>query len=270
MIYLFGSNGMLGSYVYSVLKNGHDIKCITRKEFDILNDDWDKLFRLFDHITHNDVIINCAGSIPQKNKNNDIDKYVRINTLFPHKLEHMKIIYGCNVILISTDCVFDGVSGQYDENSKQYTKDIYGITKYLGESSKCTVIRTSIIGEEPDPYNLLQWVISNKDNTINGYDNVYWNGVTCLTLATFIKNMIDSNVYWSGVKHLYSNTVVSKYELCKLINEIYNLNVTINKTNIEYDKNMTLSSKYKDMETKHIKEQIIDMFKYNLYNRKFI
>ena len=39
MIYIFGSTGMLGTYVKKILSNTFDITDITRKEYDILNDE---------------------------------------------------------------------------------------------------------------------------------------------------------------------------------------------------------------------------------------
>ena len=96
--------------------------------------------------------------------------------------------------------------------------DIYGTTKSLGESQKSTIIRTSIIGEELTGQNsLLEWIKSNKNKTINGFANHYWNGVTCLTLSKIIKSIIDKKDYWTGVRHIFSPNTVTKYDLCKYI-----------------------------------------------------
>ena len=46
MIYIFGSTGMLGTYVKKILSDTFDITHITRKEYDILNDEWSKLNKL--------------------------------------------------------------------------------------------------------------------------------------------------------------------------------------------------------------------------------
>ena len=74
------------------------------------------------------------------------------------------------------------------------------MSKSLGELCKPTIIRISIIGEEVNnKRSLLEWVKSNSGKEINGYENHYWNGVTCLQLA-------------------------------KIVNEIYGLKITIDKT----------------------------------------
>ena len=69
-ILLFGSSGMLGRYVYYNLKETYSVICIKREQFDIENDELSKLEHLLcDILKENDIIINCAGIIPQKIKN---------------------------------------------------------------------------------------------------------------------------------------------------------------------------------------------------------
>ena len=138
------------------------------------------------------------------------------------------------MIHITTDCVFSGINGKYDELSIHDSKEIYGISKSLGEVDQVTIIRTSIIGEEiRNKYSLLEWIKSNKGKEINGYVNHFWNGVTCLELAKVIEYMIRNNYFWKGVRHIYSPEIVSKYELITMINEIYELDIKLHKCETE-------------------------------------
>lgn len=228
-IILFGSNGMLGKYVYSVLKNHYNVYRFTRDNYDILNDDLDLLeTKITDLLSNDDIIINCSGVIPQKVGLDNYKTYIKINTLFPHILENISKKYNYKFIHITTDCVFSGKTGNYTEKDLHDASDIYGISKSLGEPKKSTVIRTSIIGEDSaNNKSLLEWVRSNKGNQINGYKNHYWNGITCLTCANIIYKIINENLYWGGVKHIYSPDIVSKYDLCNYINDIYDLNIDV-------------------------------------------
>jgi dTDP-4-dehydrorhamnose reductase len=264
-IILFGSNGMLGRYVFIVLKEKYQIECITRDKYDIENDTWDKLNLLLKNIVKKgDVIINCAGIIPQKYNSTNYKTYIKVNTLFPHKLNELSNIYDGHFIHITTDCVYDGKKGSYSIEDEHNAKDIYGVSKSLGEPHNATVIRTSIIGEElTGKKSLIEWVKSNKDSKINGYTNHYWNGVTCLTLANFIKAIIDNSSYWKGVKHICSDNIVSKYELCCYINEIYKLNINIEKYEDSISKNMTLSGNSITIR-KNIYQQIEELYYFNL------
>ena len=47
--------------------------------------------------TENNIIISCAGIIPQNYKNDNIKSYIRVNSLFPRKLNEISKQY--NVIL---------------------------------------------------------------------------------------------------------------------------------------------------------------------------
>lgn len=257
-IILFGSTGMLGNYVRTWLANDFEIICILRNEFDIESNDWDKLYEILKIVDDEDIIINCAGAIPQKDC--PIRKYISLNTLFPVKLTEI-IKDKCEIIHITTDCVFSGRKGSYYENDIHDAEDIYGISKSLGEPKDACVIRTSIIGEELyGKKSLIEWLKSSKNGDIDGYNNFLWNGITCLEVAKIISNIIKTNTYWKGIRHFYSNTPVSKYQLCSIINDVYELNMNINK-NETIVKNMTLLSKITEPR-EHINELIKTQYDY--------
>ena len=120
-----------------------------------------------------------------------------------------------------------------------------------------------IIGEELySKKSLLEWVISNKGSTIEGYTTHYWNGVTCLTLSNIISKIVNENLYWKGVKHIASPEMVSKFQLCEYINQIYDLNLKIVPIEKEY-KNLTLKSD-NIFKTDSIYDQIDTQKKYNI------
>ena len=265
-IILFGSTGMLGRYVFNILQNYYEVVCINRIDFDIINDNWSKLHEILNtNLKSNDIIINCAGIIPQKYNDNDYKTYIRVNTLFPHKLNEISLQNNYKLIHITTDCVFDGSKGDYIIGDKHSATNIYGISKSLGEPEEATIIRTSIIGEELlGKKSLIEWVKSKKNGVINGYTNHFWNGVTCLELAKYIKNIIDISGFWLGVRHIFSPNIVTKYELCCYINEIYDLNINIEKYEDSTSKNMTLSDNNNNNITKQIYEQLINLHTFKL------
>lgn len=230
-ILVFGSTGMLGRYIFNVLNQQHHVRCVNREQYDILRQTWkdlEKLLITLFQTCNYDVVVNCIGAIPQKyNKENNYE-YIKINTLFPHKLNEYLKTFNCKFIHITTDCVFDGQRGNYSEHDPHTEKGIYGTSKSLGEPHDATVIRTSIIGEEWYSHcSLLEWLIHNKNKEIKGFVDHYWNGVTCLTLSNIINEIITRHLYWNGVRHIFSPEVVSKHELCQMINEIYQLEINI-------------------------------------------
>ena len=121
----------------------------------------------------------------------------------------------------------------------------YGITKTICECSYISNIRSSIIGEETkNKRSLLEWVRSNKNGQINGFENYYWNGVTCLEMAKIIDEIIVKDIFWEGIRHVYSPRKVSKYELVSLISKYYKLDIKIKKQFLEEKIDRTLSSIY--------------------------
>lgn len=264
-IYIFGSNGMLGTYLTTYLKNFYNVIPLTRNNFNIAETNFNGYDFYFDgKLNSDDIIINAAGIIKQKSfTTKDL---ICVNSLFPHILAELKNKYKCNVIHVTTDCVFSGLRGNYDEKDLHDCTDDYGKSKSLGESSSLTNIRTSIIGEENQgKKSLLEWCRSNKNQQVYGFLNHTWNGVSCLELAKIIKTIIENNLYWKGTKHIFSPNNVNKYELVKCISDIYELNLNIETKNTEKHCHRTLTSIYKENWTeKTIQEQIKDLYNYKI------
>ena len=247
-ILILGSEGMAGRYINNFLPlSWSPDKCpeiigLNRDKFNAFNADAYTLIDLFNkyRISKGHTIINCIGTI--KPRVDELGKYnaIIVNSVLPHILSEVVSYIGVHLIHITTDCVFSGKrpnpygpreKGNYAEDDPHDAEDVYGKTKSLGEQEYATIIRTSIIGEEKGRVqrSLLQWVIDNKGKSINGYTNHYWNGITCLRLTQIIGQIISTGTYWSGVKHVYSH-IVSKYELVRAISNIYNLDITVVKT----------------------------------------
>lgn len=272
-IIIFGSNGMLGNYVKTYLtKHHYEIICLTRDDYDLSNISFESLDTLLikKNIMPNDVIINCAGIIPQSSNQHTLvsSLYFKINSLFPVILSSICNKYSAKMIHITTDCVFSGKDGNYCESSIHDETSDYGLSKSLGELCDATIIRTSIIGEELlNKRSLLEWTKSNANKEINGYVNHYWNGVTCLELSKIIYKIINENIYWKTPYHLFSPTSVTKYELVSLINEIYNLNINIHEFNdiLMIDKTLTTNNQpiIDIFNIQELKQQIIEMKNYN-------
>ena len=278
-VFIFGSTGMLGRYMSSYLKQFELLEVIevTRKEIDASKVTAEDILLFFKNhgvsISTRHIVINCMGIIPQSKNVNDTSNfsYFRINSIFPNLLATACDKLCVRYIHITTDCVFSGNRGMYSETDNHDETNNYGVSKSLGELGiNATVIRTSIIGEEmKNKYSLLEWVRSYTNTEINGYTNHYWNGVTCLQLSKIVANMILYKQYWIGVRHIFSPSPVSKYDLVCMINEIYGLNNTVNKFTTEQKVDKTLSSIHnecKSFEIPDLKTQITQLQQYRDLN----
>ena len=187
-----------------------------------------------------DVIINCIGVLVGESQKN-VSLAIKINSLLPHELGKFANNRGIKLIHISTDCVFSGKSRFFHAPEDLHdAEDTYGKTKSLGEvkHKNSLVLRTSIIGPDIrlNSQGLFNWVCSNKNNTINGFKNVLWSGVTTLYLADAIIYYVEN--FKPGLRQISNNTAISKYNLIDLIDERFELNVELKE---EIDK---ISSKF--------------------------
>ncbi len=255
-VFIFGANGMLGNYLKRHLSKFFEVISITKSDINLLED-----FSIIEqkyNFNSFDVIINAAGIIKQREYSSE--ELIKVNSMFPHFLSTLK----CNVIHISTDCVFSGKDGEYDEDSLHDCFDDYGKSKSLGENPNLTIIRTSIIGEElHNKKSLLEWVKTNKNTIVNGYINHFWNGITCLELSKQIENIIINSSYWKGVRHYFSPDTVSKYQLVSYINDIYDLNNQVIPSKTTYC-DRSLNTKYNSPISLTIKEQILELKEFNI------
>jgi dTDP-4-dehydrorhamnose reductase len=210
-----------------------------------------------------DVVINCIGTIKRKDATK-VD-YALVNSAFPHLLAAACEDIGAKLIHITTDCVYDGMEGMYDESHEHTARDIYGMSKSVGEPETVTVIRTSIIGEEiGQARSLIEWIKSNKGEKVNGFTNHLWNGITCLQFAKVCEEIIEKNLFWRGVKHIVSPTKITKADLVKLVSDIYELGIEVRLMETGQKCDRTLTSTRTDVmfNIPELKDQIIEMRKF--------
>lgn len=271
-IYVLGSKGMLGRYVFKYLSQKYNVFEINRDVLDASNQTEKSIEDILKNVGVNegDILINCIGTIkPRVDQLGDLNA-ILVNSVFPRILANVCEKNKWIMIHPTTDCVYSGKKGKYNENDKYDVDDVYGMSKAIGEPKNCTIIRTSIIGEEVGQHrSLVEWVKSQKNNKVNGFLNHFWNGITCLEWAKLTEKIIEENDFWSGAKHFISPTQVSKYDLVKMLSNTYNLNIEINPVNAEFVVDRTLSSIFnKKYEIKELELQIIEMeeFSKKLYN----
>lgn len=270
-IFIFGANGMLGRYLHTYFKKytSYDIIPIIKNDFNITTSiAYLEDFLISKNIDNKTCIINCVGLIPQRVTTNNtisLNDYFLVNSIFPQLLCKYSNKYLCKMIQPTTDCVFSGSKGLYIETDFHDEKGVYGVSKSLGENLNCTIIRTSIIGEEVrNKYSFLEWV-KNSKGTIQGYNNHLWNGITCLEYAKIIYNIIQNDLFWIGIRHIYSPEAKSKYDLCCIIKEVYNLPIDIIKKEDGNLVNKTLSSIYPlSFKIPSLEKQIFELKKYSI------
>lgn len=210
----------------------------TLSNFDFLNQNIEDLLEK----TSPDYIINAVG-ITIRRGASDNEQTNFLNSQLPQKINFWCKENKKKQIHFSTDCVFSGDKGNYNDLDLPDTKDNYGKSKGEGEiNSKSTLtIRSSMIGREI--YNkteLLEWVISNKNKKIKGFDNVIYSGVTTLWMSKTVNEIIKNYPDLYGIYNI-SSPPISKYDLITKINTYFNLNIEIERDSSYYS-NKSLNS----------------------------
>jgi len=170
-----------------------------------------------------DVVVNCSGIVYDEARQHEVDAY-RVNGLLPHQLAELASGIGFKLIHLSTDSVFDGERGSYEERHVPNGSSVYGKTKALGEVIRppALTVRASLLGPaaEGREEGLLNWFLHRK-GTARGFVNVQWNGITTLELAKFIAYVIDNAAGLGGVVHLTASHTISKHELLLLLQDAF-------------------------------------------------
>lgn len=233
-ILILGSNGMAGHIITKYFKDkNYNVGTLARSDADFCvdieeNNQLENFFKSKN--SECDFLINCIGLLVGESNNNPL-KAIYINSYFPHYLEKKYNNTNTKIIHLSTDCVFDGLKGNYIESDIHTEINYYGRSKSLGEinNNKDITFRTSIIGPEKkqNGSGLFHWFTKSSPNKINGWQNAWWNGITTLQLAKCIEKYI-TNPKISGIRHLVNNkNRINKYDLLVKIKEIFDIEKTI-------------------------------------------
>ena len=250
-ILIIGANGMAGQLVYLYFKNLKNYKIFTlartekfhKIDFKIDVKNKHEVADVLNTIKPN-FIINLVGVL-NTNAEQNPDNAIWINSFFPHFLAKIATNIGSKLIHISTDCVFNGKKGSYKENDVKDGYGVYAQSKSLGEInySNHITLRTSIIGPDlnKNGIGLFNWILKNK-NDIVGYSNVFWGGITTLELSKAIDFVINNNPR-TNLVHVTNNLKISKFDLIKVIDRVFNLNLNlISETETKYDKSLLNTS----------------------------
>jgi dTDP-4-dehydrorhamnose reductase len=176
-----------------------------------------------------ETVVNCAGIVKQRNEAKDAARSIGVNSLLPHQLAEVCNRWGGRLIHFSTDCVFSGDRGDYQEDDFADARDLYGRSKFLGEvtAANAVTLRTSIIGRElAHRKSLLEWFLEQDHSRIRGYTHAIYSGVTTNYMARVVESLIEKHTALSG---LYQVTApaISKFQLLGLLRDAYGLDVEI-------------------------------------------
>jgi len=234
-----GASGLLGEGFQHISKDTKNefILCYTKnkilnaEQLDITKND---AIKSFFKIHKPDVTINCSAitdlDFCEKNKSHVLD----VNTLGAKKLAQACNVHNSHLIHISTDYVFDGQAGPYQENDMPNPISYYGQTKHqseelvLKENENFCVVRTGMLyGWSQNKQNLATMITSELRNNrqVKLINDLQVSPSYTDNIAKMILELALMKI--SGIFNVANSSIVTRYDFGLLLSEVFELNKSL-------------------------------------------
>lgn len=233
-IFVTGSAGMLGKDIYRVLASnpgyevyGFDINrnpaIPAQRQTEGFLSDYDMVRTTLERIRP-EIIVHCAAVVnvdecETDHQLADTVHYRVTDFLSSWQKDTTRFIY------ISTDSVFDGKRGNYNEEDFPQPLNYYAASKLKGENAarknnpSALILRTNIYGFNfPSKNALAQWALAKLQAGIpfTGFQDMMFNPLYTTQLAGIVHRLLSMPGV-TGLLNLGSNAVLSKYDfVCRL------------------------------------------------------
>ena len=237
-ILVTGANGQLGSEIQQLAQKYSGFEFIY-SDVDTLDiTDYESLKKLFSNKTIN-YVVNCAAYTNVDKAEEDYENAVKINVDAVSNLRRISEEFGCKIIHISTDYVFDSCKQNvpFKEDDKTFAESAYGSTKLRGElalhqSDNYIIIRTSWLYSSFG-HNFVKTMLrlgKEKEELGVIFDQV-GTPTYAADLAFTILEIIDysnkNNNFKKGIYHYSNEGVCSWYDFASEIMRIADLNCKV-------------------------------------------
>ncbi len=175
-----------------------------------------------------DIVINLAAITNVDLCEKKPDLALEVNT---NGVKNICDIFKGKIIHLSTDYVFDGKNGPYDEEDEVSPLSFYGKTKLEAEkvvtshNSNNLIIRGNVLYDNflNSKASFLNWVVKSlkKKTPISVVNDQINNPTWARSMAKIIGLCVEKEI--SGIYHWGDAEFVSRYEFAKMIAKHYNL-----------------------------------------------
>lgn len=172
-----------------------------------------------------DVVVNAAGVRSAGATEAEYRRLFAVNAVLPRALAGAAGQRGFHFIHFSSDGVFSGARGAYDEQFRPDANDSYGMSKMLGEAlnERTLVFRSSMLGRGLQPNaSLLDWFLS-QSGEVRGYSRAVFSGPTVDEIARLLAGKVLSrSPALTGLFHLGA-AAISKLDVLQLVRSAWSL-----------------------------------------------
>lgn len=175
-----------------------------------------------------DIIIHCAA-LPNVDQCEEDKKLAyKLNIGVTKNITEYSKRINAYLVYISTDCVYDGVKGNFKEEDVNPI-NYYGETKLAGERAALEyentfVARTNFFGMNIQrKLNLAEWILYSLKNNdrINGFSDVFFSAMYTGLLSNILEKVFTKGL--KGVYNIASADSMSKYDFAVSLADRFNL-----------------------------------------------
>lgn len=176
-----------------------------------------------------DYLVNAAAYTDVDGSESDRENCWRVNVSGVENLAVAALKVHAFMVHVSTDYVFDGAKGNYDESSKPDPLGYYGKSKLAGENAliksgvPCAIVRTMVlygIGKGLRP-NFATWLVDklSKNETVRIVDDQVGHPTLVDDLAVAIRRIAERRK--QGIYHVSGRECVSRYRFALELADVF-------------------------------------------------
>lgn len=239
-VLIIGSSGFLGKEIYKIFKLDESYETYGTYSKTIVNgfeyldlNNLNSITEVFIKIRPEILIITAALTNVEYCETNKKEAY-KINVTGIENIVSIAKKYNSKIIYVSTEYVFDGVSGPYSEQDNTNPINYYGETKLLAEQiiqksiKEYLIVRTTVVyGWDVNSKNFIMQLIRNlSDNKIMKvpYDQIS-SPTYCSNLSGMIKECCDKEIL--GILNLVDKDIIDRYNFAVKAAEMLNLDSSL-------------------------------------------
>ncbi len=186
------------------------------------------------HELRPDWVIHCAAQADVDACERDPGMALRLNRDMAMSVARAAAALGARLIHISTDAVFDGQAGAYDEADAPAPINVYGRSKLEAERAvleahpRALVVRTNFFTwPAPRKTGLAGWFLSRleRGQECPGFSDSWFNPMLASILAGILLDLAVGAT--SGVLHVAGRSCVSKHEFGIRLAQAFGLDSTL-------------------------------------------
>ena len=235
-----GANGLVGSRLCRLLVvEGHAVTAVARGQRRTVGDyeflscdlsDRDSVRRALDS-ARPEVIIHTASMTDVDGCERDPDGAWAANVVAAGNVAREASASGAHLVHVSTDYVFDGQDGPYDEEARPNPAGVYARTKWLGEEAaqllagSWAIARTAVVYGFPPSQrpNFGSWLLGTlrEGKTARLFVDQYVSPSLALNVAEQLAELASRRL--SGIWNVAGAEVVNRMEFGEALTDVFGL-----------------------------------------------